>query len=169
MFFRLPVVLIAMYNVLDLVGRYTPLVKWFMIKSRKGLLAAVLVRFVFIPAFYYAAKYGDQGWLILLVSVLGLTNGHLTVCILTKAPKGYKVCSPHLLPTYTGNEFELFRVLQFNLSVLFIGFPFFCDVKIDMQGPEQNALGNLLVVCLLAGIFTGVSLDWLWMIGKEKF
>lgn len=83
-----------MYNVLDLVGRYTPLVNCLMIKSRKGLLAAVLARFVFIPAFYFAAKYGDQGWLILLVSVLGITNGHLTVCILTEAPKGYKVGSP---------------------------------------------------------------------------
>ena len=37
------------------------------------------------------------------------------------------------------------------------------------QGPEQNALGNLLVLCLLGGIFAGVVLDWLWLIGKKKF
>ncbi|KAK8968658.1 Equilibrative nucleotide transporter 3 [Platanthera guangdongensis] len=33
-------------------------------------------------------------------------------------------------------------------------------------GPEANALGNLLVVFLLGGLFSGVALDWLWLIGK---
>ncbi|KAL2475448.1 Equilibrative nucleotide transporter 3 [Abeliophyllum distichum] len=121
-----PVVLIAMYNVLDLIGRYTPLIKSIKLESRKGLLIASLSRFLFIPAFYFTAKYGDQGWMILLVSFLGLTNGHLTVCVLTAAPKGYKA-------------------------------------------PEQNALGNLLVLFLLGGIFSGVALDWLWIIGNGKF
>ncbi|KAJ1434633.1 Equilibrative nucleoside transporter [Sesbania bispinosa] len=70
---------------------------------------------------YFTAKYGDQGWMIFLTSFLGLSNGYLTVCVLTSAPKGYK-------------------------------------------GPEQNALGNLLVLFLLGGIFAGVTLDWLWLI-----
>ncbi|EMS55997.1 hypothetical protein TRIUR3_24154 [Triticum urartu] len=35
-----------------------------------------------------------------------------------------------------------------------------------VKGPEQNALGNVLVVCLLGGIFSGVVLDWMWLIGK---
>lgn len=43
-------------------------------------------------------------------------------------------------------------------------------VKIDfgfiLQGPEQNALGNILVMFLLGDIFAGVTLDWLWLIGK---
>ncbi|CAL9135898.1 unnamed protein product [Musa textilis] len=116
-------VLFAMYNVWDLIGRYIPLLKRFKLASRKGLMAAILSRFILIPAFYFTAKYGDQGWMILLTSFLGLSNGYLTVCVLTAAPKGYK-------------------------------------------GPEQNALGNLLVLCLLAGIFAGVTLDWLWLIGK---
>ncbi|XWS15653.1 hypothetical protein CRYUN_Cryun34aG0020000 [Craigia yunnanensis] len=120
-----PLVLIAAYNVWDLISRYLPLVKFLKIDSRKGLMIAVLSRFLLIPAFYFTAKYGDQGWMILLVSLLGLTNGHLTVCVLTAAPKGYK-------------------------------------------GPEQNALGNLLVLCLLGGIFAGVALDWLWLIGKKN-
>ncbi|KAF0905103.1 hypothetical protein E2562_000904 [Oryza meyeriana var. granulata] len=115
--------LIAMYNVWDLIGRYLPLIKCIKLTSRKGLTAAILARFLFIPAFYFTAKYGDQGYMIFLTSFLGLTNGFLTVCVLTEAPKGYK-------------------------------------------GPEQNALGNVLVVCLLAGIFSGVVLDWLWLIGK---
>ncbi|XP_059659977.1 equilibrative nucleotide transporter 3-like [Cornus florida] len=121
-----PLVLIAMYNVWDLISRYIPLVKCLKLESRKGLMFAILSRFLFIPAFYFTAKYGDQGWMIMLVSILGLTNGYLTVCVLTVAPKGYK-------------------------------------------GPEQNALGNLLVLCLLGGIFAGVALGWLWLIGNDKF
>lgn len=116
-------VLIAMYNVWDLVGRYTPLIKFLRITSRKSLMFAILCRFLFIPAFYFTAKYGGQGWMIMLTSLLGITNGHLTVCVMTAAPKGYK-------------------------------------------GPEQNALGNLLVLFLLGGLFSGVTLDWLWLIGK---
>ncbi|PON49330.1 Equilibrative nucleoside transporter [Parasponia andersonii] len=119
-------VLIAMYNLLDFIARYIPLVKCLKLESRKGLLIAVLSRFLFIPAFYFTAKYGDQGWMIMLISLLGLTNGYLTVCVLTAAPKGYK-------------------------------------------GPEQNALGNILVVFLLGGIFSGVALDWLWIIGNGSF
>ncbi|XP_073156156.1 equilibrative nucleotide transporter 3-like isoform X1 [Henckelia pumila] len=120
------VVLVAMYNVWDLIGRYVPLIKCTKLESRKGLMIAILSRFALIPAFYFTAKYGDQGYMIFLVSFLGLTNGHLTVCVLTAAPKGYKA-------------------------------------------PEQNALGNLLVLFLLGGIFSGVALDWLWIIGNGTF
>ncbi|KAL3509536.1 hypothetical protein ACH5RR_028937 [Cinchona calisaya] len=116
-------VLIAMYNVWDLIGRYIPLWKFIKLESRRGLMIAVLSRFLLIPAFYFTAKYGDQGWMIMLTSFLGLSNGYLTVCVLTSAPKGYK-------------------------------------------GPEQNALGNILVLFLVGGIFAGVTLDWLWLIGK---
>ncbi|KAJ4977178.1 hypothetical protein NE237_002284 [Protea cynaroides] len=117
------IVLSTMYNVCDLIGRYVPLIKGLMMKSRMGLLIVILLRFLFVPAFYFTAKYGDQGWMLMLTSLLGLTNGYLTVCVLTAAPKGYK-------------------------------------------GPEQNALGNLLILFLLGGIFAGVTLDWLWLIGK---
>ncbi|XP_015936147.1 equilibrative nucleotide transporter 3-like [Arachis duranensis] len=117
-------VLIAMYNVCDLIGRYIPLVKKLKLESRKLITIMILCRFLLVPAFYFTAKYGDQGWMIFLTSFLGLSNGYLTVCVLTSAPKGYK-------------------------------------------GPEQNALGNLLVLFLLGGIFAGVTLDWLWLIGKD--
>ncbi|XP_019190691.1 PREDICTED: equilibrative nucleotide transporter 3-like [Ipomoea nil] len=116
-------VLIAMYNVWDLIGRYLPLLKWVKLESRKGIMVGILLRYMLIPAFYFTAKYGDQGWMIMLTSFLGVTNGYLTVCVFTSAPKGYK-------------------------------------------GPEQNALGNILVLFLLGGIFAGVTLDWLWLIGK---
>ncbi|XP_021726200.1 equilibrative nucleotide transporter 3-like [Chenopodium quinoa] len=120
------IVLIAMYNVLDLVGRYTPLIKCLNVESRKGLMIAILARFLFVPAFYFTAKYANEGWMIMLTSLLGFTNGHLTVCVMTATPKGYK-------------------------------------------GPEQNALGNLLVLFLLGGIFSGACLDWLWLIGNGSF
>ncbi|RYR21584.1 hypothetical protein HN51_035245 [Arachis hypogaea] len=116
-------VLIAMYNGFDLIGRYIPLVKCIKMESRKLLTTTIISRILLIPAFYFTSKYGDQGWMMLLTSFLGLSNGYLTVCVLTSAPKGYK-------------------------------------------GPEQNALGNILVLFLLAGIFAGVTLDWLWLIGK---
>ncbi|XP_058208937.1 equilibrative nucleotide transporter 3-like isoform X1 [Rhododendron vialii] len=116
-------VLLAMYDAWDLIGRYIPLVKCMKLESRKGLTIAILSRFLLVPAFYFTVKYGDQGCMIMLTSFLGLTNGYLTVCVLTSAPKGYK-------------------------------------------GPEQNALGNILVLFLLGGIFAGVTLDWLWLIGK---
>lgn len=117
------IVLIASYNVVDLAGRYIPLIEIVKLKSRKGLMIATICRFLLVPDFYFTAKYGDQGWMIMLTAVLGLSNGYLTVCIFTEAPKGYK-------------------------------------------GPEQNALGNLLVLCLLIGLFAGVLLDWMWLIGK---
>ncbi|XP_028109424.1 equilibrative nucleotide transporter 3-like isoform X3 [Camellia sinensis] len=118
-------VLVAMYNVWDSISRYIPLVERLKLKSRKGLLFATISRVLFIPAFYFTAKYGGLGWMIMLISFLGLTNGYLTVCVLTEAPKGYK-------------------------------------------GPEQNALGNLLVLCVLGGVVAGASLDWLWLIGSNE-
>lgn len=121
-----PLVLIAMYNVWDLISRYIPLIECIKLQSRKGLMCATVARFLLVPAFYFTAKYGDQGWMIFLTSFLGLTNGYLTVCVMTAAPKGYK-------------------------------------------GPEKNALGHLLVMFLIGGIFSGVALDWLWLIGNGKF
>ncbi|CAN0852652.1 Equilibrative nucleotide transporter 3 [Linum grandiflorum] len=118
-------VLIAMYNGWDLIGRYVPVVNQIKLESRKGLMIAAVARFALVPAFYFAARYADKGWMIALTSVLGLTTGYLTVCVTTLAPQGY-------------------------------------------TGPEQNALGNLLVLSVLAGIFAGVGLDWLWVLCKKK-
>ncbi|KAL5774632.1 hypothetical protein ACOSP7_012189 [Xanthoceras sorbifolium] len=117
-------VLIASFNIWDLISRYIPLVGCLKLESRKWLMIVILSRFLLVPAFYFTAKYGDQGWMIMLTSFLGLTHGYLNVCVFTLAPKGYK-------------------------------------------GPEQNALGNILVLCLLVGVLVGGSLDWLWLIGKK--
>lgn len=90
---RYALVLIASFNVLDLIGRYIPLIEQIKLTSRKGLVITSVLRFLLVPAFYYTVKYGDQGWMIMLTAFLGLSNGYLTVCVLTEAPKGFKVSS----------------------------------------------------------------------------
>ncbi|AAF04424.1 Equilibrative nucleotide transporter 2 [Arabidopsis thaliana] len=117
-------VLIAVFNVSDLVGRYVPMVKKLKMKSRKCLLITSLGRLLLIPAFNITGIYGSQGWMIFLMSVLGLSNGYLTVCVITSAPY-------------------------------------------DLLAPEQNALGNLLVLYICGGMFAGVACDWLWLVGKD--
>ena len=61
-------------------------------------------------------------------------------------------------------EKEVFATRSWSLTVS--GLCMFNSLLLPLQGPEQNALGNVLVVCLLAGIFSGVVLDWMWLIGK---
>ncbi|CAF2152996.1 unnamed protein product [Brassica napus] len=77
-------------------------------------------------SFYFTAKSADQGWMVLLTSLLGLTNGYLTVCALANKPKS-----------------------KYNVL-------------------ETDALGNLLVSFMLGGIFAGVCLGWLWLIGTKS-
>jgi len=79
---RYALILIASYNVWDLIGRYAPLIEQIKLRSRKGLLIAVVSRLLLVPAFYYTAKYADQGWMIMLTSFHGLSNGYLTVCVI---------------------------------------------------------------------------------------
>ena len=146
-------VLVAMYNCGNLIGRYTPLVKWLMFENRKWITIATLSRFLLIPAFYFTAKYGDQGWMIMLVTFLGWTTGHLNVCILIIAPKDYKVIYFFLL-----NKDYGFVLILLKEIFLFI----------FVKGPEKNALGNLLVVFVTGGIVVGTSLGWLWLIGKNN-
>ncbi|KAJ8434888.1 hypothetical protein Cgig2_003327 [Carnegiea gigantea] len=74
-------VLIAVNNISDLMGRYAPLISCLKLESRKGLMTAVVTRFLFIPTFYFTAKYADQGWMLMLTSLLGLTNGTRAECI----------------------------------------------------------------------------------------
>lgn len=85
--YRYSLVLVASYNGWDALSRYIPLIKYLKIESKKWITACVLMRFLFVPAFYFTAKNADQGWMIILTSILGLTNGYLTVCILAVKPK----------------------------------------------------------------------------------
>ncbi|KAE8655569.1 Equilibrative nucleotide transporter 5 [Hibiscus syriacus] len=69
-----PLVLIAAYNVWNQISRYLPLLKFFKIESRKGLMITILSRFLLTPSFYFTVKYGDQGWMIMIVSLLGFNK-----------------------------------------------------------------------------------------------
>jgi len=86
----------------------------------------------------------------ILLGVEQRVSNRITVCVLTEAPKGYNVSFPLLyISCYQLQD----RQIDFSLQSF-------------VQGPEQNALGNVLVVFLMIGLFSGVVLDWLWLIGK---
>jgi len=74
-------------------------------ESRKWITVCVVARLLLVPAFYFTAKYADQGWMLFLTSFLGLSNGYLTVCIFSTAPKGYNVS--YFSPYKTQPRFDL--------------------------------------------------------------
>lgn len=81
---RYPLVLITCFNVCDALSRYTTMIKRLKMESGKWIIVFALARVLLVPAFYFTAKYADQGY---LTSFLGITNGYLTVCTLTGASK----------------------------------------------------------------------------------
>lgn len=116
-------VLVAVYNAGDFGGRYLPLWRLFYLESRKVMFLLCVARVLFIPCFYFAAKYADAGWMIFLCLMLGTTSGYLSVLGFMRAPRGY-------------------------------------------SSPEQNAIGNVLILALIVGLTLGVLSGWLWLIGK---
>ncbi|KAG5378188.1 hypothetical protein IGI04_026030 [Brassica rapa subsp. trilocularis] len=82
-----PLVLVTCFNLSDALSRYITMVKPLKMQSGKVIVASVLARMLFLPAFYITARYADQGWMITLTSFLGISNGYLTVCVLTQTPK----------------------------------------------------------------------------------
>ncbi|XP_026431386.1 equilibrative nucleotide transporter 3-like isoform X1 [Papaver somniferum] len=104
------VVLITVFNLLDLIGRYIPVSET--ILSRKGLVVAAMCRYLLIPCFYFTARYGSQGWMIFLTGFLGLSNGYLTVCVFAVLPQGYKGPEKNAL----GNLFALFLLIGVTLG-----------------------------------------------------
>ena len=85
-------------------------------------MIVILSRFLLVPAFYFTAKYGDQGWMIMLTSFLGLTNGYLTVSVFTSAPKGYKVLV--FAPSNASNLLLCKETEMFNYLIEMFGFFF---------------------------------------------
>ncbi|KAL3633495.1 hypothetical protein CASFOL_022257 [Castilleja foliolosa] len=107
------IVLIAVFNVCDLVARYIP----FRVESKRGLVVGSVLRLLLVPCFYVTSKYGGEGWMVMLVSVLGLTNGYLTVCIFTVAPTGYNAPEQNALG---------------NILVFFLLFGLFSGACLDL-------------------------------------
>ncbi|KAL2650340.1 hypothetical protein R1flu_018468 [Riccia fluitans] len=107
-------VLIAMYNGADLVGRYIPLIPRLFVNSRPMILNLCWIRLLFIPAFYFTAKYADAGYMIFLCIMLGLTNGYLTVVVFVRAPKGYNTLEQNAI----GNILVVFLIIGLLLGVV---------------------------------------------------
>ncbi|CAH2041864.1 unnamed protein product [Thlaspi arvense] len=103
----------------DLIARYIPLIESIRV------VASNFVTLLAHPCLLLHGKIWRPGWMILLVSFLGLTNGYLTVCVLTAAPKGYKG-------------------------------------RAKCTGQHDGVFSS-------GGIFAGVALDWLWLIGNGTF
>ncbi|KAI3959887.1 hypothetical protein MKW92_044878, partial [Papaver armeniacum] len=83
------VVLTAILNCLELIGRFLPVTERTL--SRKFLVVAAICRYSLVPCYYFTAKYGGgQGWMICLTSFLGLSHGYLTLCVFIGATQGYK-------------------------------------------------------------------------------
>jgi len=85
------------------------MVKKLKMKSRKCLLITSLGRLLLIPAFNITGIYGSQGWMIFLMSVLGLSNGYLTVCVITSAP--YDLLVFQILPLFIYFNFFVKTIL----------------------------------------------------------
>ncbi|WIA30418.1 hypothetical protein OEZ86_000502 [Tetradesmus obliquus] len=81
-----PILLITAFNVSDLVGKNIPFCG--MAPSPRTLLAASLLRVLFVPAFLLAGRYagGVAGLMALLTVSLGFSNGLLTALLMTLAP-----------------------------------------------------------------------------------
>lgn len=81
-----PILLITAFNVSDLVGKNIPFCG--LAPSPRTLLAASLLRVVFVPAFLLAGRHaGDVAGLMALLTVsLGFSNGLLTALLMTLAP-----------------------------------------------------------------------------------
>ncbi|MCL7050133.1 hypothetical protein MKW94_006980 [Papaver nudicaule] len=106
-------VLITVFNLFNLIGRYLPVSE--RVLSRKGLVVVALCRYAFVPCFYFTAKHGSQGWMILLTSILGLSNGYLILCAFAAAPQGYKGPEKNAL----GNLFAVFLLTGVALGATF--------------------------------------------------
>lgn len=80
--------LIAAFNVADLVGKCVPPVAAFLGDGGGLALACSLLRLLFVPGFYAAARFGGGPLVIApLTLALGLSNGLLTSAAMVGAPQ----------------------------------------------------------------------------------
>ncbi|KAK9063445.1 hypothetical protein SSX86_017315 [Deinandra increscens subsp. villosa] len=84
-----PIILIASYNVFDLVGK--TLTSVYVVENSKVAIGASFARLLFFPV-YLACLHGPMFLrteipVTIVTCLLGLTNGYLTSCLLMVAPK----------------------------------------------------------------------------------
>ncbi|XP_078441028.1 equilibrative nucleotide transporter 1 [Wolffia australiana] len=87
------IILIATYNVFDLVGKCLPAV--YMVQSEAGAIMGAVARLLFFPLFL-ACMHGPEMLrteipVTVLTSLLGLTNGYLTSVLMILAPKSVPI------------------------------------------------------------------------------
>ena len=82
-----PVVLIAVFNVADCLGKFLPGIRCCQMHSQTTLMVGAALRILFLPAFYLvASQAAGPGVVGVLATFLGVTNGYLTANAFMMAP-----------------------------------------------------------------------------------
>lgn len=88
-----PVVLIAVFNVADCLGKFLPALQWCQLHSQTNLMVWAALRILFLPAFYLvASQAAGPGVVGVLATLLGVSNGWLTA-------NGFMLAPPLVHPT----------------------------------------------------------------------
>lgn len=90
---RYPIILIAGYNIFDLVGKVLP--AYYLLENANIAFAGCVARLLFYPLFL-ACLHGPQFFrtevpVTILTCLLGLTNGYLTGIVMILAPKAVPI------------------------------------------------------------------------------
>lgn len=90
---RYPIILIAGYNIFDLVGKVLP--AYYLVENANIAFAGCVARLLFYPLFL-ACLHGPQFFrtevpVTILTCLLGLTNGYLTGIVMILAPKAVPI------------------------------------------------------------------------------
>ncbi|EFJ13795.1 hypothetical protein SELMODRAFT_446206 [Selaginella moellendorffii] len=84
-----PVLIIACYNVCDLLGKSITAV--YLIEDPKAIIGGCIARLIFFPVFFVCLHgpriLGTEVPVFLVSALLGITNGYYTSAIMIKAPK----------------------------------------------------------------------------------
>ncbi|KAL4428588.1 hypothetical protein ABPG77_008900 [Micractinium sp. CCAP 211/92] len=103
-----PVALLTAFNLADWAGKSLPGVHALRLSNERTILAATLLRVLFIPAFHFAAVSGAGPAVIgALTLLLGVSNGYLTGCAMVAAPSLVPPANGEL----AGNMMVLFLIL----------------------------------------------------------
>ena len=86
---RFPVLLFALFNWADLVGKSLPMWGALVVSEHASILQLAFARTAFVPAFWLASWLGAGPWLVCLLAVLlGVSNGWVTALAMMAGPVG---------------------------------------------------------------------------------
>ena len=82
-----PVILMAVFNAADCIGKWLPAIPGLQMRNEKAILGWAVSRIVFVPLFHFAATRGAGGVVIgILAALLGVSNGVLTAAAMMLGP-----------------------------------------------------------------------------------